>query len=76
MLTLKESTRWLTHNGRHDEAWESLVWVRGSDNTRVAEEMDEIRVGVDYEIRETEGFKFSGAFQTEEKNTPIWTQTV
>lgn len=26
MLTLKESVRWLTKKGRHDEAWESLKW--------------------------------------------------
>ncbi|KAJ4359951.1 uncharacterized protein N0V89_000510 [Didymosphaeria variabile] len=57
MLTLKESTRWLTQKGRHEEAWESLRWVRASDSQEVADEMKEIRTGVEMEARETEGFQ-------------------
>lgn len=54
-LTLKESTRWLTQKGRHQEAWESLVWIRASDAPYVQEEMREIRAGVELEQAATEG---------------------
>jgi hypothetical protein len=60
MLTLKESTRWLTQKGRHEEAWESLKWVRADDTQDVADEMEEIRTGVEIEERETEGFQIKG----------------
>lgn len=69
MLTLPESTRWLTKTGRHDEAWASLQWIRGEEErcgashasvVAVAAEMDEIRAGVDRESRETEGFHLRG----------------
>lgn len=60
VLTLKESARWLTAKGRHDEAWKSLTWARGSDDSVILTEMSEIRAGVDLEIRETDGFKLSG----------------
>lgn len=59
MLTLKESTRWLTLQGRHDEAWKSLRWIRASDGPSVEAEMDEIRAGVAYEQSQTEGFKLT-----------------
>lgn len=65
MLTLKESTRWLTQKGRHEEAWESLTWIRASDAADVVDEMEEIRTGVEIEVRETEGFQAKG------KKTPI-----
>jgi len=55
VLTLKESARWLTQKGRHQEAWESLVWIRASDASYVQEEMTEIRAGVELEQRATEG---------------------
>jgi MFS family permease len=57
MFTLKESTRWLTKKGRHEEAWESLVWIRNSRGVEAQAEMDEIRTGVVIEERETEGFR-------------------
>lgn len=56
MLTVKESTRWLTKKGRHDEAWTSLKWIRGQDTEEVRLEMEEIRLGVENETRATEGF--------------------
>lgn len=59
-LTLKESTRWLTSKGRHEEAWESLRWVRADDSQETRDEMEEIRVGVAMEAQATEGFKFKG----------------
>lgn len=57
MLTLKESTRWLTKKGRHDEALESLKWIRADDSQAVTDEMEDIRLGVEMEARATEGFR-------------------
>lgn len=66
MLTLKESTRWLTRKGRHDEALASLRWIRGDDSgdgagggasQAVLDEMAAIRHGVALEMRATEGFR-------------------
>jgi hypothetical protein len=59
-LTLRESTRWLTKQGRHEEAWESLTWIRADDSQAVADEMEEIRLGVEMENQETEGFRLRG----------------
>ena len=60
MLTLKESTRWLTKKGRHEEAWESLKWIRADDSEVTQAEMNEIRLGVETEAREREGFQMKG----------------
>ena len=59
-LTLKESTRWLTMQGRHDEAWSSLKWIRASEDEDVHLEMEEIRMGVQVEAHAREGFQFMG----------------
>ncbi|KAI1100635.1 general substrate transporter [Jackrogersella minutella] len=56
MLTIPESTRWLTKNGRHEEAWRSLQWIRADDSQSTADEMEEIRSGVTAESMATEGF--------------------
>jgi sugar porter (SP) family MFS transporter len=58
MFTLKESVRWLTLKGRHQEAWESLQWIRADSGPDAQLEMDEIRLGVETELREKEGFQF------------------
>ena len=58
MLTLKESTRWLTKKGRHDEAWDSLTWIRADRGVETEAEMQEIQAGVAIEERETAGFQF------------------
>lgn len=63
MLTLKESTRWLTRKGRHEEALESLKWIRADDSQAVIDEMDDIRHGVETEARATEGFQYKELFQ-------------
>lgn len=60
MLTLKESTRWLAKKRRHEEAWERLKWVRGSDSQETQDETEEIRVGVENEARAMEGVRFVG----------------
>ncbi|CAK3942587.1 general substrate transporter [Lecanosticta acicola] len=58
MLTLKESTRWLTSRGRYDDAWESLTWIRADSSEETHLEMDEIRAGVEYEAHAKRGFHF------------------
>lgn len=60
MFTIKESTRWLTKKGRHEEAWESLKWIRADEGQATIEEMEEIRMGVELEMRATEGFQLKG----------------
>lgn len=60
MFTLKESVRWLTKVGRHEEAWESLKWIRADDSQVTIDEMEEIRAGVEIERSATEGFKVKG----------------
>ena len=55
MLLIKESARWLAKRGRNVEALESLVWVRGEDTPEVRAEFAEILMGIQEEIRATEG---------------------
>lgn len=63
MLTLKESTRWLTKKGRHEEALESLMWIRADSSQAVLDEMEDIRVGVQMEVHATEGFRVTELLQ-------------
>ncbi|KAI0012992.1 general substrate transporter [Xylariaceae sp. FL0662B] len=65
MLTIRESTRWLTKKGRHDEAWESLQWIRADGSQAIVDEMQEIRFGVEVEALEIEGFRFRELLQRE-----------
>lgn len=58
MLFLKESVRFLAKKGRHEEALESLIWIRGGDSDEVRQELDEIIAGIDLEASQTEGFKW------------------
>ncbi|RYP85808.1 hypothetical protein DL770_004987 [Monosporascus sp. CRB-9-2] len=56
MLLTRESTRWLAKTGRTDEALQSLIWVRGGeDTTEVREEFLEILAGIREEEQVTEG---------------------
>ncbi|KAI1111318.1 putative MFS quinate transporter [Nemania sp. NC0429] len=65
VLTLPESTRWLTKKGRHDEAWNSLQWIRADSSQVTVDEMEEIRLGVESDTRATEGFQFKELLQGE-----------
>lgn len=60
MFTLKESVRWLAVHGRHEEAWESLKWIRADDGETTRLEMEEIRNGVEVEMHAREGFRLIG----------------
>ena len=56
MLLIKESARWLLKRGRLEEGLDSLIWVRGGEDTaEVRAELAEIVQGVEEEIRATEG---------------------
>ncbi|KAI5193623.1 general substrate transporter [Aureobasidium subglaciale] len=57
MFTLKESVRWLTLKGRHTEACEFLQWIRADSGPDAQLEMDEIRLGIETELREKEGLQ-------------------
>ncbi|KAI1434074.1 general substrate transporter [Xylaria sp. CBS 124048] len=65
MLTVPESTRWLTKKGRHEEAWRSLRWIRADSSEATADEMEEIRAGVVADMAATEGFEFKELLQRE-----------
>ncbi|KAJ5511426.1 Major facilitator superfamily domain general substrate transporter [Penicillium expansum] len=56
LFGMPESVRWLAKKGRFDEAWENLKWMRASDGPEVKAEFNEIRVGLEEELRATEGF--------------------
>lgn len=59
MLLIKESPRWLAKKGRNEEAYNSLVWVRGGiDTSEVQAEFQEILAGVQVEIQASEGFTY------------------
>ena len=62
MFTLKESTRWLTKKGRHDEAWESLKWIRADESQVTIDEMKEIREGVELERQTTTWLRSKGMY--------------
>ncbi|RYP68644.1 hypothetical protein DL771_006514 [Monosporascus sp. 5C6A] len=56
MLLTRESTRWLAKTGRTDQALQSLIWVRGGeDTTEVRDEFVEILTGIREEEQVTEG---------------------
>ncbi|KAK7746548.1 hypothetical protein SLS62_009411 [Diatrype stigma] len=56
MLLTRESTRWLAKAGKTDQALESLIWVRGGeDTTEVREEFIEILAGIREEEQATDG---------------------
>lgn len=57
MVLIKESPRWLAKKGRNEEAYNSLVWIRGGVETpEVEAEFQEILTGVQVEIQASEGF--------------------
>ena len=57
LLFVKESTRWLAKKGRAEEAYASLLWVRGgTDSPEIRAEFDEIQQGVELELQLSEGF--------------------
>ena len=59
MLLVKESTRWLAKKGRNEEAYASLLWVRGGvDSPEIRAEFAEIQSGVELELQLSEGLTY------------------
>lgn len=64
MFTLPESVRHLVNQGKNDEAWKSLTWIRGDDGDKTTAEFNEIQLGLQAENAEKAGLSIS----------EIWTQ--
>jgi sugar porter (SP) family MFS transporter len=52
-----ESVRWLLGVGRDEEAWESLVWIRGGEGEGVKGEFEDMKRGLEEERFVTAGFR-------------------
>ncbi|KAF8190642.1 general substrate transporter [Mycena galopus ATCC 62051] len=59
MLTVTESVRWLAQKGRHEEAWESLKWIRADDSEETRAELKEIQVALAEEQSARSGFRYA-----------------
>lgn len=56
MFLVPESVRWLARKGRNEQAYKSLLWVRGGvDGPEVRAEFNEIQAGIEEEGRASEG---------------------
>lgn len=73
MLTLRESTRWLTMQDRHAEAWESLQWIRAAGDETTQAEMAEIRAGVEFEKQAKVGFRARELYQNKDNRRRVFT---
>ncbi|KAL9115815.1 MAG: hypothetical protein Q9227_000183 [Pyrenula ochraceoflavens] len=65
LFFLKESPRWLTKKGRHEEALASLSHIRNASphDSEVIAELAEIRAAVDEELHLTEGVTWKECLQ-------------
>ena len=65
LFFLKESPRWLTKKGRHQEAAKSLAWVRCAtvDDPDVLLELAEVRASIEEELNSTEGVTWKECLQ-------------
>ena len=44
-FTPPESIRWLLSQDRTDDAWSSIIWIRGGDTPKTREEFAETQLG-------------------------------
>lgn len=51
-FTLPESIRWLLSQNRTDDAWSSIIWIRGGDTPKTCEQFAETQLGVHAERAE------------------------
>ena len=65
LFFLKESPRWLTKKGRHQQAAESLAWSRCTalDDPELLEELAEVRASIEEELAATEGVTWKECLQ-------------
>jgi sugar porter (SP) family MFS transporter len=59
MFTVPESVRWLVKQGREEEGWASLTWVRASDDAAVRAEFAEIKRAIDEDRATKAGLQWS-----------------
>jgi sugar porter (SP) family MFS transporter len=52
-----ESVRWLLGAEREEEAWRSLVWIRGGESEEVRAEFEDMKRGLEEERHATAGFR-------------------
>lgn len=65
LFFLKESPRWLAGKGRHEEALQSLAYIRNEspDSEEIQKEFAEIRAAIDEEVAATEGLTYKEFIQ-------------
>lgn len=70
LFFLKESPRWLTGKGRHEEALRSLAYIRNepADSESVQREIAEIRTSIQEELNATEGLTWKEFLQKSNRN--------
>lgn len=70
LFFLKESPRWLTGKGRHEEALRSLAYIRNepADSESVQREIAEIRTSIREELNATEGLTWKEFLQKPNRN--------
>ncbi|KAK5080893.1 hypothetical protein LTR05_008209 [Lithohypha guttulata] len=63
MLLIKESPRWLAQKDRNEEAYQSLLWVRGDESPEVAVQLhDESNHSLQHRKYRLENFPMFGIF--------------
>ncbi|GAB1207539.1 general substrate transporter [Aspergillus pseudonomiae] len=70
LFFLKESPRWLTSKGRHEEALQSLAYIRNepASSEVVQTEIAEIRASIEEEQAATEGLTYKEFLQKSNRN--------
>jgi hypothetical protein len=62
-FTLPESVRWLLTQGRKEEAWKALTWIRGDDGEKTRGEYNETQLGLRAEKAARDNFTIRELWQ-------------